>query len=107
VCCEAGYSLSLTKLKSLIRDGLFRYFIFWLPVSGNTVIQLKIMKYYLIISSLVCLGIFLSCSASETESENSTMILQKLPQINDGFHPRGVSDFSLLISSAQFSRASS
>ena len=76
-----------------------------LPVSGNTVIQLKIMKYYLIISSLVCLGIFLSCSASETESENSTMILQKLPQINDLFHPRGVSDFSLLISSAQFSRA--
>ena len=63
------------------------------------------MKYYLIISSLFCLGIFLSCSASETKSKNSTIILEELPQINDLFHPRGVSDFSLLISPAQFSRA--
>jgi hypothetical protein len=63
------------------------------------------MKYYLIISSLLCLGIFISCSTSETESKNSAIILAELPKINDLFHPRGVSDFLLLISPSQFSRA--
>ena len=65
----------------------------------------KDMKNIIIISSLFFLAILFSCSSSNTHNNNSEMILDELPEINDLFGPRGVSTFSLLISSAQFSRA--
>ncbi|MBK7230633.1 MAG: hypothetical protein IPH97_17595 [Ignavibacteriales bacterium] len=63
------------------------------------------MKNHLTISVILLLEIFLSCSTSETGTKNNPMILDELPNLNNLFHPRGVPDFSLLISSSELSNA--